>query len=242
MDADSFGCRVGKGTDGAIARARQLGSHWPWVLKADVAVFVASIRHDILLGHLRRLFKDRRLLDLLGRIVTESGPQTGTGRGLPLGNLTSQWFANLFLTPLDRWIRGRADAAGLVRYMDDVLVVGRDADGLRRVRGDLGEFLHDGLDLRLKAAITRIYPTATGVPFLGFRVRADGVAVRRPTWHRFRQRPRHLEWQHRRGEISADDLAMRAASMITHLRRANSFGRRSAWLANRRQDDGDGDL
>ena len=191
MDPDSFGCRTGKGTDAALARAVTLARRHPWALRADVAAFFASVPHDPLLDQLARLFKDRRLVALVERILRAGAgrPEPGSppGRGLPIGHLTSQWFANLYLTPLDHALRALPEARGLVRYMDDVIVLGRTRADLRRVRTALETAL-GALGLTTNTRVTQAHRTRDGFPFLGFRVETRaGLCLRATTWRRLRR-------------------------------------------------------
>ena len=256
MDPDSFGCRVGKGTDAALARAVALARRHPWALRADVAAFFASVPHDPLLDQLARLFKDPRLLALVDRIVRAgAGPDT-PDRGLPIGHLTSQWLANLFLTPLDRALRALPEARGLVRYMDDLIVFGQARAHLRRVRPALEAAL-GGLGLTLNARVTQAHRARDGFPFLGFQVEArGGLRLRAKTWRRLRRAIAARERLLRRGGggareagaevlaaggldrsgraeqgLSEASLTASVESTLAHLGRAPHLRARRAWLA-----------
>ena len=107
-------------------------------------------------------------------------------RGLPIGNLTSQHFGNLYLSAFDHRARSLPDHAGLVRYMDDIVLFADTRDAARRLRDGASAIVEGPLRLTVKASATRLAPTATGVPMLGFRVwphliRLDGARVRRGT-------------------------------------------------------------
>jgi RNA-directed DNA polymerase len=230
MDPDSYGCRVGKGTDGALARAVALARRHPWALRADVASFFASVPHEPLLDQLARLVKDRRLLDVLERVVRVGG-DPATGRGLPIGHLTSQWLANLYLTPLDRRLRALPDVRGYVRYMDDLVVFGATAAALRGVRDALAAFLADPLGLALNERVTRVHRTRDGFPFLGFTVRPGGLRLRGSTWRRLRRGVAARERLFRRGALDEGALAASVQSTLAHVGRADSRGLRRAWLA-----------
>ncbi|MEZ6189382.1 MAG: reverse transcriptase/maturase family protein [Planctomycetota bacterium] len=227
FDPDSYGCRVGKGTDGALARAQALARRAPWVLRGDVAQFFASVPHDRLLSLIARHVKDRRLLRLLERIVRAGGE---AGRGLPIGHLTSQWLANLYLTPLDRHLRGLPEVSGQVRYMDDVALVGRRAE-LLRVRAELRRFLGDALGLELNERVTQLYRSRDGFPFLGWRVRPRGLRVRSSTWRRLRRGIRARERAYRLGWLDEEALAAAGESVAAHLARGHTTALRRAWVA-----------
>ena len=128
---DNAACRRGKGTLFALERLKGfLREHWRahgsdgWVLRCDVEGFFASVRHDALLARLGRLPLDTPTKDLLAQIVASH--RDSDGRGLPLGNQTSQWFALYYLDGLDRLVKERMHVRAYVRYMDDAVCVHAD--------------------------------------------------------------------------------------------------------------------
>jgi retron-type reverse transcriptase len=153
LDSDSYACRKGKGTDAALRRAVVLSRRGSWVLKTDVESFFATVDHGILKGLLARRLKDPRLLELLGSIIdhggnidhggdTDHGTKTGMGaKGLPIGSLTSQWLANLYLAPLDRFVREALQPRGYLRYMDDFAVIADGKETLKKIRREVETWL-----------------------------------------------------------------------------------------------------
>ena len=216
FDADSYGCRKGRGMDRALRRAVDLARRNEWCLKTDVHKFYESIDHEVVLGQVARIVKDRRLLALLSRIVR------GGAHGLPIGSLTSQWLANLNLTPLDRALRLSRHVKGQVRYMDDVLVFGESRTGMRAALGEIQSLLADELGLRLKETVTRIGETRRGIAFLGFRIRPEGLSIRRQTFRLFVRGVRRAESAYRTGRCSDTDLAASVTSRLAHLSRART--------------------
>ena len=116
---DSYACRKGKGVDKCLARAQQYCRLYPWFLKLDVHKYFDTICHSVLLTLLEKRFKDKRLLSLFADIVLSY--EVTPGRGIPIGNLTSQYFANHYLAWLDHELKDRWLVPGYVRYMDDML-------------------------------------------------------------------------------------------------------------------------
>ncbi len=169
---DSYACRRGKGQHRAVRRLQRLARAAPWALKTDVAAFFASIPHEPLLELVTARLRDQPLADRF-RVVVDDG----TGRGLPVGALTSQHLANLYLGVLDHWLQ---DGQGLrsVRYMDDVVVLG-DRDRLRALLPAFRGFLAARLELRLNERVTRLVPVRDGSPPAPAPTRA---ASRRPGW------------------------------------------------------------
>ena len=117
---DTFACRTGKGREAAIERAQHFARDAAWSLKLDVRRFFDSVPHGTLMILLERRFKDRRLLELLTRIITAYRGELGIG--LPIGSLTSQHFANFYLGWLDRFVKESLRVRGYVRYMDDMIL------------------------------------------------------------------------------------------------------------------------
>lgn len=104
-----------------MRRAQRFARRFPYVLTCDIQAYFPSIDHAILKAQLRRQLKDKRLLALLDHIIGHPLPNALPGKGLPIGSLTSQYFANLYLGELDRFLKDRLRVKGYVRYMDDVL-------------------------------------------------------------------------------------------------------------------------
>ena len=146
--ADTFACRRGKGREAAVERAKQFARRYPWFLKLDIRKYFNSIDHERLLELLGRKFKDRRLLDLFGRIIASY--EVAPGRGVPIGSLTSQHFANFYLAGLDRFVKEGLQAGGYVRYMDDFVVWDEGGTRLATMRDRIGEFVERELSLALK--------------------------------------------------------------------------------------------
>ena len=185
--ADSFACRKGKGTLAALRRAQAHARRQPHFVKLDFRRYFASVDHEVLRALLRRLVKDDRLLAALDRII-DAGPEgVPAGRGLPIGNLTSQHLANLYLGPLDHYVKEVLRVPGYCRYTDDLLLFGPDRGALRGWEAAVRGFAGTRLGLRLKEEATVRAPVTEGAPFLGFRVfprllRLDGRRVRRLRW------------------------------------------------------------
>lgn len=213
--ADTFACRQGKGRLAALDRARRFAARHTYFLKLDVRKYFDSIAQPILVARLERLFKDHRLLTLLRRIIASY--ETSPGRGLPIGSLTSQHFANFYLGALDRFVKEDLRVRGYVRYMDDCALW---ADTARRLRGQLtamSAFLETELALELKPA-PYINRTAHGMDFLGCRVFPDHLTLNRRSRVRFRRKLRALDLDHRAGRIDEATLQQRASALVAFTR------------------------
>jgi len=226
----SFACRRGKGTHRAVAAARALARRHRYFLKGDVEHCFETIPHDRLQALLRRKLKDPGVLLLLDRVVGAAGDAEQPGQGLPIGNLTSQYFANHYLGGLDQFVTGVLRVGAYLRYMDDFVLFGASAAELHRHRGEVAAFLRERLGLQLKEAATFVAPTRCGLPFLGFAVFPGTVRLRPERRRRTRRRvvAREREWSS--GEITAAELARSVQSSLAHAAHAATLGLRRRWF------------
>jgi len=220
---DTYACRPRKGTHAAIARAQHFARRSRYFLKCDVHKFFASVDHALLRALLVRMFKDKPLLDLLGRIIAHNPPGAEPGRGLPIGNLTSQHFANLYLGALDHHLKERERLKGYLRYMDDLLLFADDKAGLHLLHATIRRFLHEHLRLRLKEEGTRLAPVSEGIPFLGFRIYPGVIRLSRRTLRRFHSQVREHERRFVAGEIDLAALTDSVASLYAHVSHADTL-------------------
>ena len=208
---DSYACRKGKGRLRAVARAQGYARRHRWFLKMDIRKYFDSIHQPTLRGLLGRKFKDPVLLGIFDRIL---GSYHNTlGRGLPIGNLTSQHFANFYLSPLDRFLKEELRCGAYVRYMDDFVVWGGSARELRAVCERVREFLAAELRLELKANTT-INRTALGMDFLGYRMFPGTVRLARRSKVRFARKFCRYEVAHQRGQWSELILQQRMQALL----------------------------
>ena len=227
----SYACRRGKGQHAAVREAQRLVRRHERFLKMDIRKCFESIRHDVVMSTLRRILKDRKVLDLCERILAE---EEG-GVGLPIGNLSSQWFANLVLDRLDHFVKERLRVPGYVRYMDDFVLFCDDIDALRANEQDVVRFLKDELALIPKEKATMRAPVGSGLPFLGFRIYRRTVRVRPENLRRSLRRFRWRERQFENGNIDERELAECQRSVIAHLATGDTLGLRRALFHPRKE-------
>jgi RNA-directed DNA polymerase len=166
----SYACRVGKGTHRAIEHAQHMIKHSQYSLKLDVLHFFETAHHHVLQKLLTRLIRDPATLDLCHIIIQHNPPHSKQGQGLPIGNLSSQHFANLYLSPLDRFIKQKLRVKHYVRYMDDLILCADEAQTLRTWEQEIEHYVHDHLQLKLKASARLLTHNKNGVPYLGYRI------------------------------------------------------------------------
>lgn len=172
--SDSYSCRLGKGTHKAMDRFRAFSykvsrndTRTCWVLKGDIRKFFASIDQTVLLGILHRYISDERLCALLANIVSSFNSGT-PGKGLPLGNLTSQLLVNIYMNEFDQFVKHTLKAKRYIRYADDFVIFSRDREWLCKMLPYMEAFLYDRLKLRLHPDKVFIKTLASGVDFLGW--------------------------------------------------------------------------
>lgn len=168
--ADSaHACRPGRGVHAAVLAAQRGLQRWPWLVQVDVQHCFDSIPHDRLLALLARRFKGDGFLALLGRIV-RGGGDAAAGRGLPIGALTSQHFANAYLDSADRLLAAHPGVGAVVRYMDDIVWFCHDRAAAQRSLRALQQHMVVALGLQLKQRVI-LRPCQQGLAFCGWRVR-----------------------------------------------------------------------
>ncbi|MBU1495065.1 MAG: reverse transcriptase/maturase family protein, partial [Actinobacteria bacterium] len=211
----SFACRRGLGLHRAIASAQRHLRRRSYTLKADVRHYFETIDLTLLRGRVTRLVGDDRVLAVLDRIL-DNGAVTNRGDGpigLPIGNLTSQHLANVFLGSVDRWILHRMEGGTYCRYMDDLLVFGDDKCALWNLHDRLERHLADELRLTLKREVSAVYRHTVGVPFLGMRIFRGTIRLGGPA------RQRLIRKLHR----AERDLAARRIDPVTYRARVNGL-------------------
>ena len=173
--ADSFSCRDDKGVHKGINRfrnlARQVSKNYTrscWVLKCDIQKFFASIDHQILLSILQEYISDKHILWLLQNIIESFYAELKPGVGLPLGNLTSQLFANVYMNRFDQWVKHKLKAKYYIRYADDFVFLSNDKNWLGSIIPQIQQFLQTNLKVSLHPHKLFLNTIASGVDFLGW--------------------------------------------------------------------------
>ncbi len=166
---DSYSCRIGKGNHRGVERMASMlrtvsrNNTLPcFVLKCDIKKFFDSVDHEILLCILGEKVKDERMRALLAEIVGKFTP------GIPIGNLTSQLFANVYMNELDQFVKHRLRIPHYIRYTDDFIVIHRDEEKLRQGLGEIAVFLKKALKLELHPHKVTLRKYAQGIDFLGY--------------------------------------------------------------------------
>ena len=172
---DSYSCRTFKGTHRAMNRfkffARKVSqnhTHTAWVLKCDIKSFFASIDHSVLNHILRQQVSEEYVLWLLGEVIDSFHTSDMPGVGLPLGNLTSQLFINIYMNELDQFVKRKLEVRYYIRYADDFIIVHEDRKFLAKIIPQISTFLEENLKLTLHPNKLCIKTFESGVDFLGW--------------------------------------------------------------------------
>ncbi|MCR4322801.1 MAG: reverse transcriptase/maturase family protein [Candidatus Azambacteria bacterium] len=172
---DSYSCRLSKGTHRAMNHLRDFSrkvsknnTRTCWVLKCDIKKFFASIDHIILKNILVKHIEDKNILWFLSQIIDSFNTEGKTDVGLPLGNLTSQLFVNIYMNEFDQFVKHRLKAKYYLRYADDFVVLSRNTEYLEKILPAMQEFLGSKLKLSMHPDKISIQTVASGVDFLGW--------------------------------------------------------------------------
>jgi len=214
---DSYACRKEKGTHKAVSRFQQFARKNTYVLKCDVRNYFAAMDHVILLRMIRRKIKDADVLRLIEVIIASSADP-----GIPIGNLSSQIFANLYLNEFDHYLKETIKCRHYLRYMDDLIVFDNDKPRLNKIKRAIGEYLN-GLKLELHPRKSQIYLTAGGVAFLGYKVFPTHRLVARQNIGRAKQRIKKYLWMLSAKMIGWPAITRSIRSWISYALHADSF-------------------
>ncbi|MEW5718074.1 MAG: reverse transcriptase domain-containing protein [Chloroflexota bacterium] len=235
---DSYACRIGKGTHRALDRAQEFAREHRYALKCDIRQCFPSIDHAILRDLLARPLADPDVLWLIDQILN-SGASALTDvyemqwypgddlfaaarpRGLPIGNLTSQFWANVYLNELDQFVKRELKCRAYVRYVDDFLLFADDKATLHEWKSAVREFLAR-LRLTMHERKSVVFPAAMGFAFLGFRVYLPYRRLRRENVRAFVRRFRRLQYRYATGALELADLDRSAQAWIAHAAHGNT--------------------
>ncbi len=242
---NSYANRVGKGTHRAITCCQHFARRYQYVLQADVAQFFPAIDHAILRQILATKISNERMLWLIDRILA-SGQGVLTEeyrmrwfdnddltaalrpRGLPIGNLTSQFWANCYLHDLDNFVKRGLGCRGYLRYVDDFALFSHHKAELWHWRTALVKRLA-GLRLTIHPA-AQPRPVTEGIPFLGFVVYPDQRQLKRRKGIHFQRQLKQLKAAYQAGEIPLETLSASVQGWLNHVRYGNTVGLRKAML------------
>lgn len=223
----SFACRKGKGTHAASKYLSHMllsaSSRFPRVfaLKADISKYFQNIDHEILLALIARTIGDPNVHELMRSLVTKCSCAPG-GKGLPLGALTSQLCANIYLDQLDHYAKETLRIRHYARYMDDFIILHGDKGILWEILAHIRDFLDARLLLTLNRK-TAVFPAGQGIDFVGYRHWLDHVIPRKRNVKRAREQFKKLMRLYSANAIDLEYVRPRVASFLGYMRHCDSY-------------------
>ncbi|MBI2590338.1 MAG: group II intron reverse transcriptase domain-containing protein [Candidatus Blackburnbacteria bacterium] len=227
---DSYSCRVGfgthKGFQKLVAYARKVSKNYTqdcWALKCDVKKFFDSVNHEILLEIMRKRIQNEDLFWLVKEVVGSFQIERERERGLPIGNLTSQLFANIYLNELDQFVKHTLKVKYYVRYADDFMLVNRDRKLLEKCLVDLSSFLENKLLLKLHPNKVHLRKLSWGIDFVGYIALPHHQTIRTKTKRRLFKKVKWKVKEYRDGQIKPTALNQSIQSYMGILRHAKTY-------------------
>lgn len=223
---DNAACRIGKGTHFAIKRLSGFLSDFykkngaeGYFLKCDIRKFFDNIDHEILKQKLKKAFSEEKVFSLLCQIIDSF--EKSPGKGLPLGNQTSQWFAIYYLDSFDRLIKEKLQIKYYTRYMDDCVLIHKDKEYLKVCLKSLQKYMNDELYLVLNEK-TDIFPIKNGVDYLGwhFYITDTGKVIRKVKQHtkyKYKRKLRYFQKAYSKDEVKLEEIKQVLSSYRSHL-------------------------
>lgn len=242
----SFANRPGKGTHRARQQCQNFARKFPYVLQCDIREFFPSIDHTILQSRIASKIADEQVL-LLVRLILQSGEEvlkeqytmvyfSGDDlfaslrpRGLPIGNLTSQLWANVYLNPFDHFVKRQLRCGAYLRYVDDFLLFAHSKQQLWQWKAEIESYLAS-LRLTMHPG-SQPRPVTEGIPFLGFQIFPQKMRLKPRNGYNYRRKLQKMKQQYREGKISLDAMTASVQGWANHSRYGNTVGLRKAILS-----------
>lgn len=231
---DSHANRKGKGTLKAIKRfdffKRKVSKNnikTCFILKADVKHYFQEVNHEILLKIIKKKIKDKKVLWLIQTLLTnhprERERENEKPKGMPLGNLTSQFFANVYLDKLDQFVKHKLRVKYYIRYVDDFVILHKSKKKLREYKTEIEGFLQKTLALQLHPDKSRILPLHQGTEFLGLKIFPYHKLLKKKNWRKFRKRFQLLCLRYDTGLVDYDKIYDFLEGWCAYAKRANTY-------------------
>ncbi len=233
----TYANRLGYGTHRALTQFTDWARCYPYCLQCDIQTYFPSIDHEILKSIIRQRLKCPDTLWLIDTIIDASNDQfpvleyfpgdnlltpVERRRGLPIGNLTSQFFANLYLSPFDHFVKRQLKLKHYLRYVDDFAAFSDDQQELADARLAMEDYLAT-LRLKMHPIKSQLFEPRYGANFVGFRILPDRIRVRNDNVRRARRRLKYLQRRYAAGAIELEPLVQRLQSWEAHLKHGNTY-------------------
>lgn len=239
---DSYASRKGKGTHAALRRfdefkravscngrqvknAKNGNMVIGYVLKADIKHYFASVDHEVMMRIICKKIKDGKVLWLVRKIIGNNNFKT-CGKGMPIGNITSQLFANIYLNELDYFVKQELRAMYYIRYMDDFVLLEKSKGKLEEWKRIIGEFLGK-IKLELHAEKSKIFPLHEGICFLGYRIFYHHKLLKKSNLRVLENRMSKFRNLYARNEMSRERIMQSLESWMAYARYADTHDLRT---------------
>ncbi len=233
---DSYACRTGKGTHAAVDRYTRFARKNKYVLKCDIQKYFSSIDHEILASIISRKIKCEKTMWLIREIISSRSDKSNImyfksddlftpytrKKGIPLGNLTSQFFANVYLNKFDHFIKQELRCKYYIRYVDDFVMLDNDKEHLHEIRAQAEEYL-ESLRLCIHNRKSRIYKVTDGIAFLGYRVFPEHRLLKKENVLHMRRKLKKMILQYHKGDIPLDKIQQSIQSWVGHAVHADTY-------------------
>lgn len=229
---DNSACRIGKGTHFAIERVSKFLTEFykksgtdGYFLKCDIRKFFDNIDHELVKQKLKKVFREQKVYFLLCQIIDSY--EKSPGKGLPLGNQTSQWFAIYYLDGLDRLIKEKLHIKYYSRYMDDCVLICDDKEYLKNCLKIMREYSYNGLHLTFNEK-TEIFPIKNGIDYLGWHFYMTDTGkvikkVKQSTKYKYKHKLRYFKEAYSRDEVNFEEIKQVLSSYRSHLSYGNTY-------------------
>jgi RNA-directed DNA polymerase len=226
---DSFANRLGKGTLNAIKRfdefKRKVSKNNTircYVLKADIKSYFDTVNHDILMKLISKRIHDGRLMWLI-IVILDNHQGKEENKGMPLGNLTSQFFANIYLNELDQYVKHKLRAKHYIRYVDDFAILHQSKKVLEEYKEKINLFLKEELDLTLHPGKSQIIKLEKGIGFLGFRIFFHHKIIVKKNIRKFEKKVKQMKKDYSMEKIEREKVIEKYEGWIAYVSHANTY-------------------
>ncbi len=221
---DSYACIKGKGTHRAVERlkyfideAKKICGNF-YIVKMDISKFFYNIDPNVLFEIMKKYISDKKLLNITSTLIFDEKNEIG----IPIGNYTSQYFANIYLNELDQFVKHQLKIKYYLRYMDDFILLVPSKEIARDLYRKIELFVNQTLNLNLNPK-SHIYPSAMGVDFCGYKVYYTHILVRNRSKRNMRKKIKKWNNLYRLGKLDRKEVEMSLNSWKSHIKHANSY-------------------
>lgn len=228
---DSYACIEFKGTHKAAQRLEKFmkearlkyGDYY--VIKMDIKKFFYNINPHILFEILKKYIKDRALLNISSKFIFEDNSDVG----IPIGNYTSQYFANIYMNELDQYVKHTLKIKYYLRFMDDFILLVENKENAKKIFNNIEKFINDVLKLEINPK-SRYYPSAMGVDFCGYRIFHTHKLVRNRSKKRMRKRIKEWNNLYKKNQLDMKIVETSLNSWKAHIKHTNSYNLEKKYL------------